>query len=217
MKTKFNLLKIFAIQVFIAAIVTSCEDKEIKVQGIELDQVSAEVMVGATLNINVIFDPVDATNQNIEWRSDNSDVATVEDGVVTGIDLGTANITAVALGDTLNKAVCEITVIPSNGQQITVTGDITENATWYSNARYFLSGFVFVKNNAILTIEPGTIIKGVSGTKGALIIERGSKIMALGTSAQPIVFTSDKAKGQRGYGDWGGWSYAAMLPQISTI
>ncbi len=28
--------------------------------------------------------------------------------------------------------------------------------------------------------------------------------MAVGTSASPIVFTSDKPKGQRSYGDWGG-------------
>ena len=67
-----------------------------------------------------------------------------------------------------------------------------------------LSGFVYVKNNATLTIEPGTIIKGVSNTKAALMIERGSKIMAAGTADKPIVFTSDKPKGQRSYGDWGG-------------
>ena len=30
-----------------------------------------------------------------------------------------------------------------------------------------LSGFVYVKNNATLTIEPGTLIKGVSGTKAS--------------------------------------------------
>jgi hypothetical protein len=67
-----------------------------------------------------------------------------------------------------------------------------------------LSGFVYVKNNAVLTIEPGTIIKGVSNTKAALMIERGSKIMAAGTATNPIVFTSDKPAGQRASGDWGG-------------
>ncbi len=67
-----------------------------------------------------------------------------------------------------------------------------------------LSGFVYVKNNAILTIEPGTLIKGVSNSKATLIIERGSKIMAAGTASNPIVFTSDKPAGQRATGDWGG-------------
>jgi hypothetical protein len=36
------------------------------------------------------------------------------------------------------------------------------------------------------------------------MIERGAKIMARGTVSQPIVFTSDKPKGQRASGDWGG-------------
>ena len=67
-----------------------------------------------------------------------------------------------------------------------------------------LSGFVYVKNNAELTIEPGTVIKGVADTKAALIIEKGSKIIAQGTAEAPIVFTSAKEKGSRASGDWGG-------------
>ena len=40
--------------------------------------------------------------------------------------------------------------------------------------------------------------------KGALIVERGAKIMAEGTASAPIVFTSGQPKGQRRPGDWGG-------------
>jgi hypothetical protein len=200
---KMRIFKLIVIAVIISGIATSCEE-EIKVTGIDLDQVSADVMVGSTLNLNVIISPVDANNQEIEWRSDNTAAATIDGGEVTGVAIGTANITAIAKDDTTKKAICEVTVIPSNGQQVTVTGDITADTRWYSNARYFLSGFVFVKNGATLTIDPGTIIKGVSGTKAALIIERGAKIMAQGTSSQPIIFTSDKPAGQRAYGDWGG-------------
>ncbi|MCU0462335.1 MAG: Ig-like domain-containing protein [Bacteroidales bacterium] len=200
---KMRILTLIVTTGVLAGIVTSCEE-DVKVSSIELDQVSADVMVGSTLNLNVIINPVDATNKNISWESDNTDAATVDDGVVTGVALGVATITAVSQADTSKKASCEISVIPSNGQQITVTGDITADTRWYANARYFLSGFVFVKNDATLTIEPGTIIKGVSGTKAALIIERGSKIMAQGTSSAPIIFTSDKPTGQRSYGDWGG-------------
>jgi hypothetical protein len=204
MKTKMNLLKAFTLFGLIAVIATSCEEKTISVQGIELDQVTATVMVGATLDLTVIFNPLDATNKKIEWESSNPDAATVTEGVINGIAIGNTTITAASDEDPLITAECEITVIPSNGQQINVTGDITENTTWYANARYFLDGFVYVKNNATLTIEAGTIIKGKSGTKGALIIERGAKIMAQGTSSNPIVFTSGKAAGERAAGDWGG-------------
>jgi hypothetical protein len=211
MKTKSRILNLFVVLALLLGITTAC-NKDVLLTGISLDKVSAEVMVGANLSLNVVFDPMDATNKNIKWESNNTAVATVASGVVTGVDLGTATITATSEEDNMLRATCEITVIPSNGQQITVSGDITTDTRWYANARYFLSGFVFVKNNATLTIEAGTIIKGVSGTKGALIIERGSKIMAQGTESNPIVFTSDKAKGQRSYGDWGGLVLCGKAP-----
>jgi len=87
---------------------------------------------------------------------------------------------------------------------ITVTGNITTNTTWTAINKYVLSGFVYVKDGATLTIEPGTVIFGEKDTKGTLIIERGGKIMAQGTAAKPIVFTSKMAPGSRNYGDWGG-------------
>lgn len=206
-----RLLKAFAISGLMSLVTLSCE-KDIPLTAITLDQVTATVMVGSTMNLNVIFTPQDATNKELKWETDNSDVATVAEGIVTGVSLGTAGIKAVSQENNTIEAVCAVTVIPSNGQQITVSGEITNDTKWYSNARYFLSGFVYVKNNATLTIEPGTIIKGVSGTKGTLIIERGSKIMAQGTASQPIVFTSDKPKGQRGYGDWGGLVICGNAP-----
>jgi hypothetical protein len=87
---------------------------------------------------------------------------------------------------------------------ITVSGEITSNTTWEDTNTYFLSGFVYVTNGATLTIKAGTIIKGDKNSKGTLIIERGAKIIAEGTSTKPIVFTSNAAKGYRNYGDWGG-------------
>lgn len=87
---------------------------------------------------------------------------------------------------------------------VTVSGEITTNITWTNNNLYLLSGFVYVKNNATLTIQPGTIIQGDLPTKGSLIITRGAKIMANGTKAQPIVFTSNQPVANRTYGDWGG-------------
>jgi len=211
MKTKNGFNKFLTGFLLITAILVSC-NKDVSVTGIDLDKVTSEIMVGANLNLTVIFTPVDATNNNIIWESSDNNIATVNNGVVTGVSLGKAIIKATFEENNTLQVSCEVTVIPSNGQQITVSGDITTDTRWYDNARYFLSGFVYVKNNATLTIEPGTIIKGVSGTKGALIIERGSKIMAQGTQTKPIVFTSDKPKGQRSYGDWGGLVICGNAP-----
>jgi len=94
-----------------------------------------------------------------------------------------------------------------------VTGNITSNTTWTANKQYVLDGFVYVKDGATLTIEPGTIIKGDKQKKGSLIVERGAKIMAVGTKGKPIVFTSNLPKGQRAAGDWGGIIILGKAPQ----
>ena len=55
-------------------------------------------------------------------------------------------------------------------------------------------------SNSVLNIEPGTVIKGVSGTGssstaandfGCLFVCRGGKINAAGTAGNPIIFTAE--------------------------
>lgn len=60
------------------------------------------------------------------------------------------------------------------------------------------------RTEGVLNIEEGTVIVGDEASKGTLIIQRGGKINAIGTAAEPIVFTSEKAPGLRTPGDWGG-------------
>lgn len=76
---------------------------------------------------------------------------------------------------------------------VSVTGSITGSVTWTSDKIYQLNQKVVVQDNAILTIQPGTIIKGSSGTgslASALVVARGGKLMAQGTATQPIIMTS---------------------------
>ena len=87
---------------------------------------------------------------------------------------------------------------------IRVEGSSASNYTFTSDKQWLLQGFVYMEDGATLTIQPGTIIKGDKDSKGTLIIKRGAKILAEGTSAQPIVFTSNQPAGSRDYGDWGG-------------
>jgi hypothetical protein len=87
----------------------------------------------------------------------------------------------------------------------TVSTDILANQTWFADTVYTISGYIKVRNNAVLTIQPGTTILGDTDVPGSsLWIRRGSRLVADGTAAQPIVFTSEKPAGQRRPGDWGG-------------
>lgn len=74
-----------------------------------------------------------------------------------------------------------------------VTENITANTTWETGNTYILTDRISVTAGATLTIEPGVIVKGEAGAGAnatALIIARDAKIMAQGTAAQPIIFTS---------------------------
>jgi len=94
---------------------------------------------------------------------------------------------------------------PAAANVVSVTTNITTNTTWTYGKTYKLTGLIYVTNGATLTIQPGVIVKGVyTNTGTALIITKGSKIDAVGTADRPIVFTSNKAAGQRAAGDWGG-------------
>lgn len=106
----------------------------------------------------------------------------------------------------------KITELPVNAQLQVVSGHITSNTTWTSDKIYRLDGFVYVDSNATLTIQPGTIIRGIKSTKGSLIVTRGGKLIANGTKLNPIVFTSDEQAGNRTYGDWGGLIILGSAP-----
>lgn len=88
----------------------------------------------------------------------------------------------------------------------TISGNITSNTTWTSGNTYLLVGNVAVTNNAVLTIQPGTVIRGDKNSKACLIISRGAQINAVGTVNNPIIFTSNEEPSGNGRApaDWGG-------------
>lgn len=101
---------------------------------------------------------------------------------------------------------------------VSVPRTITESTTWTADNTYFLEGYTFVVTPSgasaatVLTIEPGTVIKGRQSTgadAAALVITRGAQIDAVGNPEEPIIFTSelDTLNGNLDHTDvqlWGG-------------
>ncbi|HVD96913.1 MAG TPA: hypothetical protein VNB90_01835 [Cytophagaceae bacterium] len=100
----------------------------------------------------------------------------------------------------------------SNAGTTVVSGEITSNQHWTADQHILLQGYVYVTDGVTLTIDPGTIIKGDKSSKGSLIVERGAKLIAIGTSTNPIIFTSNQPAGTRTYGDWGGVILCGKAP-----
>jgi hypothetical protein len=94
--------------------------------------------------------------------------------------------------------------ISYNEAEYILNGIIDKDIKLLKRNTYLLTGVVYVTQNATLTIEPGTVIRGDEKTCGTLVITKGAKIIAEGKETDPIVFTSNKASGTRRPGDWGG-------------
>ena len=79
-----------------------------RVSSISLDQNNLTVFVGNTSTLTVTVLPEDATDKTVTWKSNDPYVATVENGVVKGIDVGLTTITATA-GSV--SATCNVLVV----------------------------------------------------------------------------------------------------------
>ncbi len=101
--------------------VKNAEPEFIPVDSVTLNRESLELKVDETFTLTALIAPSDATETEIIWNSDNTSVATVADGIVTAVGVGTANITATAGGVT---AVCEIGVIAKDEPVIPPDPDV---------------------------------------------------------------------------------------------
>lgn len=109
-----------------------------------------------------------------------------------GADDWTANWTAYPT-NTSGPDQGTVTMIPE--------GDITDAQTWTTGNTYVLQGTVFVTAGGSVTIEPGVLVRGQSGS--SLVVSADGTIDAQGTSDMPIVFTSTVDDGAMP-GNWGG-------------
>lgn len=110
------------------------EVETINVTGVSLDKTSETLEIGGTTTLTATVAPSNATNKNITWSSSNTSVATVNNGVVTAVAAGTADIT-VTTEDGSFTATCAITVNSGAvvGNEATInfknTSDIVGEAT----------------------------------------------------------------------------------------
>ncbi|PQB08414.1 hypothetical protein BST83_15740 [Polaribacter filamentus] len=95
---------------------------------------------------------------------------------------------------------------PVDGGVITaqnLAGNLTSDLTIKSGIAHNLTGALLVKDGATLTIEAGTTINALAGgTDVYILVEKGGKLIADGTAANPIKFTSSVTSPKAG--DWGG-------------
>jgi uncharacterized repeat protein (TIGR02543 family) len=147
--------------------------KEIPVTGINLNQTSMSLAVGETKSLTATVTPDNAANKEVSWKSDDTAIATVANGVVTAVADGTTTITATTK-DQAKVASCVVTVselkypvtysVIQQQQDANVSYGIMLVAT-IDNLEADEVGFVFSKTNPVpVKGEVNTSVKAM--TKG---------------------------------------------------
>ena len=106
---------------------------------ITLSETSIELAINDTETLKATVFPADASTENLEWTSSNTEVASVDNaGVVTGLKAGTATIT-VKVKNTDISATCEVKVkeatptavsLDKEKEEVTVGSTVTLTATF---------------------------------------------------------------------------------------
>lgn len=141
----------------------------ISVTDIELDTVNIAVEVGKKAYLNAKVDPKDAVNKKINWYSDNTVVAAVSNGAVSGRTVGTATVYAITDdGNFYDK--CTVTVKPAtNSAKFTVSyidckGGLVSKQS-FSTAN---TSIINVNKEPTVTAEEGEFLGWICENNGVL-------------------------------------------------
>ena len=180
----------------------------VPVASIALNKTSVSLKAGETVTLTATVNPSDATDKTITWNTSDASVATVQSGVVTAIQVGSAAITAKS-GD--KTATCQITVEVTPVTSITlnktsVTLKIGETSTLTVNVTPSDATDKTViwssSDESIATVDNG-VIKGIKPGYATITATTrdGSK------TSSCIVTVTDASDDPSGSGNnWGGWN-----------
>ncbi|HTF19824.1 MAG TPA: hypothetical protein VK658_17250 [Chryseolinea sp.] len=223
MKYKSNLLNKLLMVMFAMAVLslTSCDDDDQDPSFAEptiavtpstvsdLPGATVSMSIAATADAGLKSIKVNGTEAKSYTSSTTADAFSYNFTIPATEAVGTTITVTLEVSDAQDPAhtattTATVTVGDPGKPTVEVSTKITANTTWTADKYYLLKGNVYVQAPAELTIEAGTVIFGDKVSKGALVINRGAKIHAVGTAAAPIIFTSSAPATFRNYGDWGG-------------
>lgn len=167
--------------------------KEEPLQSISLNKTSMELAKTENETLEVTYNPVDTTDdKTVTWTSANTGVATVENGVVTGVGVGTTTITATVGNKT---ETCDITVIsPLKGIKVN-PADVTvlKNQSQTVSVEYLPADTTDEKavtwkssNTDVATVDENGVITAVAGGQADITATAANGVSAICKITVPI-------------------------------
>lgn len=157
----------------------------VAVMSVTLTPATANVQVNGTTSLTATVLPANATNKNVSWSSNNTAVATVSNGTVTGVTAGTAIITVTTV-DGQKTATCSVTVTDAPPVPYTTLtlhepevyeanpkdGGYGANLTVFANREYEVYyGSYDESSNLSITVTPTRKIDGITTSKSSTSFE----------------------------------------------
>lgn len=157
-------------------------DETVAVTEVKITSTVKEVTAGETITLTAEVSPENATNKTVTWISSDTTVATVKDGVVTGVKAGEATITASAGGKT---ATVEVTVKAAatsggetggsgsgetGGSTGGTTGGETGTTTGFENTYWVLKEVSYENSGVKITLKNAQYIHIGDSTSGSAYI-----------------------------------------------
>lgn len=191
MKKIFGIWAAMALMIMPAAVMTSCSDDDdnestVTLSKFTIDQTSATLTPGETLNVTAQFFPENVKDKTVTWTSSDNEVATVDNGVVTALKPGNTTITATpaampSLAKTLSVSV--------TNKAINAAGEVS--GTWEAYTTVTVTGQLKVPAGKSLTIEEGVevIFNSSDATGAGIEFTVDGNIYCQGTQDAPILFS----------------------------
>lgn len=154
----------------------------IEVTGVTLNSTSETLNIGSSIQLTATVLPNDASNKNVDWSSSNSNIVSVENGLITALQVGTANIT--------------VTTVDGNYQdvcQVAVTNNLI-HVTSVSLNQHNLNTYVGNNTNLTATVLPSTATdKSVSwhSTNTSVVTVDNGAVNAIGAGNATITVTTN--------------------------
>ena len=153
----------------------------IPVTGISLNKSTATIYVGSTETLTVSYTPADAnTGKAITWSSSNENVATVSNGVVTAVAVGSAVITATSEGNF--TATCTVTVDVMHATSVSLNKSSIELQIGGSETLIPLVLPSTASDRTVSWSSSNTAVAVVSNTGTVTGIAAGSAVITVSTN-----------------------------------
>lgn len=149
------------------------------VTGISIDQTEIYMPVGDNFKINAYIEPEDANNPNIIYKSDNEDIASInESGIITAVKEGETIISAISEENELIKSTCKLIVVRKmEDSEIHFDSSLTLDSLEISGIKYDENTVADIKQKITTDLELEIVNSQNQVLSDTDIVGTGSKIL----------------------------------------